>query len=198
MCQDEARGRGVLDLWRPSLIDREIAILSVSDKFEVKSRVCGFTPSDCRPKEEQSIMFEQLFDSFLKVSESTLHAQQEFFHQWISQWPMFPIASIPSGNNVNVSEQARLFQKQWADTASALLTKQCDALDAQYRAGIRTIENVLRSSELKSPEEYRRLTEDLWRKSLEQLKQTIDGQIRDFETAIEKWSDLCSQKCSKA
>jgi hypothetical protein len=143
-------------------------------------------------------MFEQLFDSFLKVSESTLHAQQEFFHQWMSQWPMFPIASMPSGNNVDQSEQARLFQKQWADTASALLTKQHEALDAQYRAGIRTIESALRSTDLKSPEEFRRLTEDLWRKSLGQLKQTIDAQIRDFETAIEKWSDLCTQKGSKA
>ena len=143
-------------------------------------------------------MFDQVFDNFRKASETTLQAQQELFHQWMSQWPMFPMEPPTPDNKVVVNEQARSFQKQWTDTATALMTKHCEALDAQYRAGIRMIEDALRTAEAKSPEEFRRLTEDLWRKSFEVLKQTIENQIRDFQIAIEKWSELMTQKSSKA
>ena len=114
---------------------------------------------------------------------------------------MFPMGSTtPASDGVvgEVSEQARSFQKQWTDIVTALMTKHCEALDAQYRAGIRTIEDALRTTEAKSPEEFRRLTEELWRKSFEVLKQTIENQIRDFQIAVEKWSELMTQKSSKA
>jgi len=143
-------------------------------------------------------MFDQVFDSFRKASETTLQAQQDLFHQWMSQWPMLPMGSTtPVGKGV-ASEQARSFQKQWTDTVTALMTKHCEALDAQYRVGIRTIEDALRTAEAKSPEEFRRLTEELWRKSFEVLKQTIENQIRDFQIAVEKWSELMTQNSSKA
>jgi len=142
-------------------------------------------------------MFEQVFESFRKASETTLQAQQDLFHQWMSQWPMFPMDTTTPGSKGVVSEEARSFQKKWNDTATALMTKHCEALDAQYRAGIRTIEDALRTTEAKSPEEFRRLTEELWRKSFEVLKQTIENQIRDFQIAVEKWSDLMTQKSSK-
>ena len=143
-------------------------------------------------------MFEQVFDSFRKASETTLQAQQDLFRQWMSQWPMFPMDTTTPGSKGAASEQARSFQKQWNDTVTALMTKHCEALDAQYRAGIRTIEDALRTTEAKTPEEFRRLTEELWRKSFEVLKQTIENQIRDFQIAVEKWSELMTQKSSKA
>jgi len=143
-------------------------------------------------------MFDQVFDNFRKASETTLQAQQDLFHQWMSQWPMFSMDSTPPASKGVVTEQARSFQKQWTDTATALMTKHCEALDAQYRAGIRTIEDALRTTEAKSPEEFRQLTEELWRKSFEVLKQTIENQIRDFLIAVEKWSELMTQKSSKA
>ena len=145
-------------------------------------------------------MFDQVFDSFRKASETTLRAQQDLFHQWMAQWPMFPMGPTTpgSGSDGVVSEQVRSFQKQWTDIVTGLMTKHCEALDAQYRAGIRTIEDALRTTEAKSPEEFRRLTEELWRKSFEVLKQTIENQIRDFQIAVEKWSELMTQKSSKA
>jgi len=143
-------------------------------------------------------MFEQVFDSFRKASETTLQAQQDLFHKWMSQWPMFPMDSAAPVSNVAVNEQARSFQRQWTDTATALMTKHCEALDTQYRAGIRTIEDALRTAEAKTPEEFRQLTEELWRKSFEVLRQTIENQIRDFQMAVEKWSELMTQQNSKA
>ena len=142
-------------------------------------------------------MFDQVFDNFRKATETTLQAQQDLFRQWMSQWPMVPMAPTASSNSTAVTEQAQTFQKQWADSVTTLMTKHCEALDAQYRAGIKTIEDALRTTEAKSPEEFRRLTEELWRKSFEVLKQTIENQLRDFQVAIEKWSELMTQKSTK-
>jgi hypothetical protein len=142
-------------------------------------------------------MFEQVFDNFRKATETTLQAQQDLFRQWTSQWPMFPLTpATPS--STGMTEQAQSFQKKWAECVTALMTKHCEALDAQYRAGIRTIEDALRTTEARSPEEFRKLTEELWRKSFEVLKQTIENQVRDFQVAVEKWSELMIQKGTKA
>jgi len=140
-------------------------------------------------------MLDQAFDNFRRATETTLQAQQDLFRQWMSQWPMLPLAPTPSG--VGMTEQARSFQKQWTDSITSLMTKHCESLDAQYRAGIRAIEDALRTTEAKSPEEFRQLTEELWRKSFEVLKQTVENQIRDFQVAVEKWSELMTQKGPK-
>jgi hypothetical protein len=137
-------------------------------------------------------MFDQVFDSFRRATETTLQAQQDLFRQWMSQWPMFPMApGEAAGGTVN--EDVRNLKKQWTDSVTALLTKHCETLDSQYRAGIKTFEEALRTAEAKNPEEFRRLTEELWRKSFEVLKQTIENQIHDFQAAIEKWTELMTQ-----
>ena len=82
-------------------------------------------------------MVEQVFDNFRKASETTLRAQHDLFQQWMTHWPMFPMGpTTPASDGVvsEVSEQARSFQKQWTDIVTALMTKHCEALDAQYRA----------------------------------------------------------------
>jgi hypothetical protein len=135
-------------------------------------------------------MFDQVFDNFRKATETTLQAQQDLFQQWMSQWPKFPAASQGGAGGENVREQVESFQKQWTESVTALLTKHCAALDAQYRAGIQVIEETLRTSEAKSPEEFRKLTEELWRKSFDVLTKTIENQIRDFQAAVEKWSEM--------
>ena len=142
-------------------------------------------------------MFDQVFDNFRKATESTLQAQQDLFRQWMSQWPMFPVTPTASPSAAGITDQVRNLQKQWADSVTALMTRHCEALDAQYRAGIQTIEDALRTTEAKSPEEFRKLTEDLWRKSFEVLRQTIENQIRDLQAAVEKWSELMTQKSAR-
>ncbi|MFO0890603.1 MAG: hypothetical protein U0790_15845 [Isosphaeraceae bacterium] len=137
-------------------------------------------------------MFDQVFDSFRRATETTLQAQQDLFRQWMSQWPLFPMVPGEAAGGA-AGEEIRGLKKQWTDSVTALMTKHCETLDAQYRAGIKTIEDALRTTEAKSPEEFRRLTEDLWSKSFEVLKQTIENQIRDFQAAVEKWSELMTR-----
>jgi hypothetical protein len=42
------------------------------------------------------------------------------------------------------------------------------------------------------------LTEELWRNSFEVLRQTIENKIRDFQAAIEKWTELITQQSQEA
>lgn len=43
-------------------------------------------------------------------------------------------------------------------------------------------------------EEYRQLTEDLWRKTFETLKNTAEAQMRDYQSAVAKWLEMMSKR----
>ena len=74
--------------------------------------------------------------------------------------------------------------------------KHRDALDTQYRAGIRAIEDAFRVGEAKDPEQFRKLTEELWRHSYECLKDLAESQMRDMQTLMQKWFERASQGAS--
>ena len=56
-------------------------------------------------------MFDQLFESFRKASESSLQAQQEMFKQWMQQWPVSPAAGTGAS-----PEWANNLQKRWLES----------------------------------------------------------------------------------
>ena len=57
-------------------------------------------------------------------------------------------------------EQLSEAQKKWGETITDMLNKHRESLDAQYKAGIRTIEEAFKVGEAKDPQQFRRLTED--------------------------------------
>jgi hypothetical protein len=136
-------------------------------------------------------MIDQVFDNFRKASESTLQMQQELFKQWTSQWS--GAAPTPAGTPAALAEQAHSFQKRWLETVTELMNKHRESLDAQYKAGIKAIEESFKVAEAKTPDDYRRLTEDLWRKGFESLKSSTESQIRDFQSAVQKWFELMAK-----
>jgi hypothetical protein len=91
------------------------------------------------------------------------------------------------------SEQVHSIQKKAGETITDLMNKHREALDTQYRAGIRTIEEAFRVGEAKDPEQFRKLAEELWRQSYECLKTLAESQTRDIQTVMQKWFDLVSQ-----
>jgi hypothetical protein len=136
-------------------------------------------------------MFDQVLENFRKASESTLQMQQEVFKQWTSQWSA--AAPTVAGTPAALSEQGQTFQKRWFETVTDLMNRHRESLDAQYRAGIKVLEETSKVADAKSPDDYRRLTEELWRKGFENFKSSTETQIRDFQAAVQKWFELMAR-----
>jgi hypothetical protein len=133
-------------------------------------------------------MFDQLFETFRKASESSLQLQQDFFKQWLQATP------FANGNQADWSQ----LSKRWQEQAAEALNKHRALLDSSYRSGIEMIEQSFRVSEARSPEDYRRLIEDLWRKLTDTFKMQTEAQARDFQSATEKWMDKTRASSERA
>jgi|SRR5579864_960200 len=139
-------------------------------------------------------MFEQVLDNYRKAAEATLQMQQELFQQWTKQWGTVPGSMIPGAAfGVGEMDQVGAFQRKWASSVNDILNKHRETLDAQYRAGIRTIDDAFRVGEARDPEQYRKLVEELWRQSFDCLKTVVEAHTRDLQTAAEKWLDTVSK-----
>jgi hypothetical protein len=150
-------------------------------------------------------MFDMILDNYRRAAESTMKVQQDVLRNWTAQWPqMFssgafglPGASA-AGTMPGVAwlEQMGDAQKKWAETISEILNKHRESLDAQYRAGIKTIEDAFKVGEARDPQQFRRLTEELWRHSFDCLKTVAESQIRDVQSATQKWFEIVSKSAT--
>ena len=126
-------------------------------------------------------MFEQLIDGVRKASESSLHMQQEMFRNWTRLW-----SSAAPGGIGATGDSNRAAQKRWLELGLEMLGKHREALDATYRSGIQIIEQTFRVTDAKSPDDYRKVVEDLGRKLLDLQKDQAENQFRDFQSWFEK------------
>ena len=144
-------------------------------------------------------MFDQVLESLRNATNSTIQLQQEMFREWFQQWSQ--VAGIPTPGSLLMNgwnDQVHAIQKKWSQTVTDMLNKHRETLDAQYRAGIRIIEDAFRVAEAKDPEQFRKLTEALWRQSFDCLKTTIETQMRDFQAAAEKRIEVVSKGATAA
>lgn len=130
-------------------------------------------------------MFDQLFDGFRKASESSIVAQQEMLKQWVQQWPSASLSAASTAIERNNS-----FQKRWVESAAESLNRQRELLNTTCRASIQFVEQSARISDAKSPDDYRRLVEDLWRKLFEGLKEQSEAQLQELRKASEAWLEV--------
>ena len=150
-------------------------------------------------------MFDMILENYRKATESTMKLQQDVLRNWTMQLPqmfgsqtfglpfMGGSAAGSAMPGAAFLEQLGAAQKKWGETVTDMLNKHRETLDAQYRAGIRTIEEAFRVGEAKDPEQFRRLTEELWRHSFECLKTVAESQTRDMQTAMQKCFEVASQ-----
>jgi len=129
-------------------------------------------------------MFDQLIDGVRKASESSLQMQQEMYKQWTRLFAGTPIEPGTPG------EWGRASQKRWVDLGVEILNRHRETLDETYKAGIQIIEQTFHVGEAKTPEDYRRMVEDLWRKLFDLQKSSSESQFRDFQTFYEKSAAL--------
>ena len=146
-------------------------------------------------------MYDQVLDTFRKAAESTMQLQQEMLRNWTQQWTHMPAGMMPSGSaamGMPWVDQIRGLQKTWAAQVTEQMSKHREALDAQYKAGIKTIAEAFKVGEARDPEHYRRLTEELWKQSFETLKTLSETQMKDFQAASEKWFETVSKGVQQA
>ena len=133
-------------------------------------------------------MLEQLLDSLRRASQSTIQGQQQLFNQWLQQWP-----GASAAGSGQPTEWPQTLQKQWLESLGDTLNRQRELLDSSYRKGAQLIEQASRVSDVKSPEDYRRLAEELWRSFTETLKDQAEANVRDFQKAAQRWVDIAPQ-----
>jgi hypothetical protein len=114
--------------------------------------------------------------------------QQEMFRQWTRMW-----SSMPTPGVGPAADYGRASQKRWIDLGVEMLNKHREALDATYKAGIELIQQTFNVGEARSPEDYRRLMEDLWRKLFDLQKQQAENQFRDFQTLYDKSATIVQE-----
>jgi hypothetical protein len=137
-------------------------------------------------------MFDQVMDTFRKATESTLQLQQQMLQQWTQQWSQFP-GVAPAPLAAPGAEQVQAIQKQMSTAVTDLLKKHRETLDAQYAAGIRTIEEAFRVGDAKDAAQFLRLTEEFWKHSFDCLKTLADDQLKGLQSATQKWLDAVSK-----
>src|SRR6185437_6427735 len=113
------------------------------------------------------------------VSESSLQMQQEMLRHWTERW-----TGSASQAQSAPTEPSQNIQKRWMALGIELLNKHRASLDSTYAAGIQLIEQSFGAAGAKSPEEYRRMTEELWRKLFDTYRTQAEAQ---FE-ALKDWS----------
>jgi hypothetical protein len=121
-------------------------------------------------------MFDQVFETYRKSSESWLQIQQDMFRNVMQQWMATSPATTGAATDWN-----RNFQKRFLDLAVEILNRQRQSLDATYKSAIEILEQSSKVSEAKTSEEYRRNVEDLWRRWFESIKTQSESQFRDVQ-----------------
>jgi hypothetical protein len=134
-----------------------------------------------------SPVFEEFFQNIRKASESTLKMQQDLLSQWTSIWP-----GLPTPQTAWIIQMQGL-RKKWIDTVSDLARKHRDVVDRQYQAAIESLDAALNITDASTPEEFRRRSEQLCRKTLDCMKELSETQLREFQEAVTKWTDLLAK-----
>jgi hypothetical protein len=133
-------------------------------------------------------MFDQVMDTFRKMTESTLKAQQQLMRQW---------AHVPSvvttPFNVPEVEHLRAYQKQVSTTLTELMKRHRETLDAQYGLDIQALEEAFRVGDTKDPAEFMKRTEELCKHSFDCIKAVAEDQMKGLQAASEKWLEVVTK-----
>ena len=117
-------------------------------------------------------MFDLLFESFRKASESSMQVPMDIIKNLTQQLPTASGAGM---------EWSKTFQKRWGEFAIESLNKHRESLDSTYRTGIQLIEKTFRVSDVRSSADYQKIVEELWAKLLDVFKEQSETQVRELQ-----------------
>src|SRR4051812_41701699 len=99
-------------------------------------------------------MYDQLFDTYRKMSESWMQVQQDMLRTTVQQWATNPPNTVGA-----TTDWTRTFQKKSIELVIEFLNRQREAVDSSFRSMIQLIEQSGRIPDAKSSEDYRRVVE---------------------------------------
>jgi hypothetical protein len=137
-------------------------------------------------------MFEQIFDEYRRAVESSFKMQQELYRKWMNGWPV-KLPDVTVADRPAVKEEIRSYQKQWSRTLAETMEKHREALNAQYQNGIEAIELAFRTTEAQTSEQYWRLTQEFWRKSIDSYKTAFEAQSMYVSSLAQMWLDMVTR-----
>src|SRR5512135_956746 len=126
-------------------------------------------------------MYDQVFGNLRKATEAAIQAQQEMFRTWTNYWAGKP-------------DQVQAVQQKWVDTFGDLIKKQQDALEAQYKSGLKMIEDAFTLPTAKDPEALRRKLIEDWEKDFESHQRIAEEKMQAFHAALAKWTERAAVK----
>jgi hypothetical protein len=132
-------------------------------------------------------MFEKVYENLRTATEANIHMQQELFEKWMGLCLGVPVSAKGK------IDQVPKIQKKLAEFAADIIKKQRETLAAQFNAGLKNIEDAFHLPEAKDPEELRAKTVELWQKSFDCLLEAYEAQVRDFQAAVGKWTELITK-----
>ncbi|MGC8639928.1 MAG: hypothetical protein ACP5XB_08650 [Isosphaeraceae bacterium] len=138
-------------------------------------------------------MFEQIFDQYRKVVESSFETQQDLYREWMNGLPIKPPDLGSSVDHEAAQEHIRTYRERWNETLAEMLEQHRKALNEQYQQGIQAIEAAFRTTEAKTPEEFWRLTQEFWRKSIDSFKTALQIQTKYVQNLASMWFDLITR-----
>jgi hypothetical protein len=136
---------------------------------------------------EEPVMFDPVFESMRKATETTIQMQQDLFKKWVSLYPGAGMPPFPWG------EQAQKFHKKWAEIVTESMARQREVLEAQYNAGMKNLEAAFAVASAKDPEELKAKTRELWQKSFDCLRQSFEAQAKEFQASAAKWTEFLTK-----
>src|SRR5262249_45173119 len=145
------------------------------------------------PSRRACPMFDQVLESLRKATEASVQVQQEMFKKWISLFPGVPAAAPLWGEQAQRFQQ---FQQQWAEIVKELIGRQREGIEQSFKLGLQNIEKAYHLGEVKTVEEMRARTVELWQKCFEGLRQAYEIPLREFQVATEKWLQLVTKSAA--
>ena len=129
-------------------------------------------------------MFDVVFENLRKATETAMQTQQELFKKWTSLWQGVQGPAPAWG------EKAQKFQKKWTETVSETLARQREILEAQFNAGLKSLEAAFAVAKAKDAEDARARTVEMWQKAFDCVRQAFDAQAREFQATAAKWAEM--------
>jgi hypothetical protein len=135
-------------------------------------------------------MFEQVFDEYRKVVDSSFKMQQDMYRHWMNGWPVKSPEVSKVVERGAIKDQIHNYQRKWSQTLAEIMEKNREILNQQYKCGIDAIASAFHVTQARTPEQYWRSTQEFWRRSFDTYKTSVEAQSKYVEGLAETWLEL--------